>query len=255
MSHRGLRSARMTLSFSAAMFWAEGKPFALDESIHCFNPIVSYIIFLLYHLPVNMSHVHRVTISFSAALSWAEAQRCAFETIAFTHLHRFMQAFLQPPFNSSWHLLAASGRVVQHGIHEESPVTLCMPTPWIWRWCTPVSLNQWLSSDVPCLINSPFRVLFKSLPCWRKVFHLIPFWANNYCFLYSFIDMAECWCSLIHENNISLFRSSHQYRHLACMEHELTERSVFCCWHYQLGKSMMERMGGTEQEPCVRLCI
>ncbi len=44
--------------------------------------------------------------------------------LAFTHLHRFVQAFLQPHFNSPWQLLAASGRVVQHGVHEESSVTL-----------------------------------------------------------------------------------------------------------------------------------
>ena len=35
--------AKVTLSFSVAMFCAEAQPFALDESIQCSNSMVSYI--------------------------------------------------------------------------------------------------------------------------------------------------------------------------------------------------------------------
>ena len=46
---------------------------------------------------------------------------------AFTHLHLFVHDFLHPHFNSSWNALAASGRVVQCGVHVASSVSLCQP--------------------------------------------------------------------------------------------------------------------------------
>ena len=49
---------------------------------------------------------------------------CRFDLI---HLQLFVHDFLQPHFKSSWHALAASGRVVQYGVHNESLVSLCQP--------------------------------------------------------------------------------------------------------------------------------
>ena len=50
--------------------------------------------------------------------------------------------------------------------------------------------------------NSPFHVLFKGMQCWRYVLHLTVLCEQ---LLPSFIHTTECWCSLIQENNISLY--------------------------------------------------
>ena len=40
-------------------------------------------------------------------------------------LHLFVHDFLHPHFNSSWHALAASGRVVEFMVYIASSVSLC----------------------------------------------------------------------------------------------------------------------------------
>ena len=122
------------------MYWAEAQPLAFDESIQCSNPMVSYIqLNISKSRIINMYHTQsysRLQCQYdTCSHSYALILGCTVLNrsttgrlrLAFTHLHRFVQAFLQPHFNSSWQLLASSGRVVQHGIQEESSVILFLP--------------------------------------------------------------------------------------------------------------------------------
>ena len=162
-----------------------------------------------------MSHVHIVTLSFSAALSWVEAQLCAFEIT----LASFCSGLFPTTFQQ---FLTTLGCLWKSGPPWSPRWIIChsLPTPWIWRWNFWLS-NGWLSPDVPCLINSPVHVLFKSMQCWRNVLHVTVLCEQ---LLPSSIHMTECWCSLIQENNISLYFVQVIRRRMSGLEHELTER-------------------------------
>ena len=64
-----------------------------------------------------------------------QSRLCCFEQkhnyvqsiLSATHQHLLVQSFLHAHFNTSWQILAVSGRVVQNDGHVELPVTLLQP--------------------------------------------------------------------------------------------------------------------------------
>ena len=108
--------------FSAAMSSAEAQLFALDESIQCSNAIVSYIQLNIIISPlcqyVTCSHSYAV-LGFTA-LSRITTGR---SRLAFTHLQRFVQAFLATTFQQ---FLTTLGFLWKSG-PTWNPVTLFQP--------------------------------------------------------------------------------------------------------------------------------
>ena len=72
-----------------------------------------------------MASVNILDVYFYSLLHCPEQKHnCVHLRLTLKHLHLFVQAFLHPHFKCSLYTLAASGRVVQHGVHWESSLTL-----------------------------------------------------------------------------------------------------------------------------------
>ena len=123
-----------------------------------------------YITSLSIYHVHIVTLSLSAGaagLSWAETQLYAFEISLYT-LASFCAGLFATAFQEFLTTLDCHWK---SGPAWSPRWIIChsLPTPWIWWWNFWLS-NDWLSPDVPCLVNSTFHVLFNSMQCWRNVF-------------------------------------------------------------------------------------
>ena len=164
--HQGLRIVPVAYTLSTIQLYSETMCWGYGKSV-----------------PLKHYQITDLLTSFllSVTLSRTEAQLCTWQ-FALTHLHLLVQSFLHPHFNSSWHPLAASGRVVQHGVHGESSFALSQ---------THKSGDGTLGSpisDYPQIYPAWKTTLF--ICCSRAcnvggMFSILRLWVNN-CFLASF---------------------------------------------------------------------
>ena len=114
-----------------------------------------------------------------------------------THLHLFVHDFLHPHFNSSWHALASSGRVVQFWVHVASSVSLC-PAHICGGGSSGVPLSDW-SQMCPAWYAALFTFCSSACSIGRML-SILRFWVNTW-FLALF-TLLTGW-ALIQENNNS----------------------------------------------------
>jgi len=140
--HQGLRIVPVAYILSTIQQWSETMCWGYGKSV-----------------PLKHYQITDLLTSFllSVTLFRTEAQLYTWQ-ICLDTFASFSAIFLHPHFNSSWHPLAASGRVVQHGVHGESSFALSQP-----HKSGDGTLGSPISDcppDMPCLKNNPFHMLF-----------------------------------------------------------------------------------------------